>query len=206
MGDMIRRVSFVLLLAAGVSFFLPFARFEFPMMGAQAFSAAGVAAGLAGPVKPQAQRKADGKFAIDVRSVQEMMRSDDGVAVFRSDPLYWLIPAGLACGVLAYVLLIFIALGLWLEMPRFVSRVAATCFFLTLPWAAGVLLLDHLLQTILNASIGRLDNNPFADLAKNFMQGIRIEPAPAIYALGAMALLIALINRASPQQGSSYRK
>ncbi len=194
MQDILRRASFVLLFIAAFSFLLPFVRFQFPMMGAQSFSALGIVSQMVKAERSMEQKKRDGQMSMDVRSLQNMMKSDEGKQVFRSKPVYVLIPVGLICGILAYILLIAVAVGLWMKRPRLAGMVSAGCFFLTAPFLTSLFLLNDLLQTTLNASFGQLRDNPFAGLAAAFMQGILIEPAAAIYVLGAATLLIAVIN------------
>jgi hypothetical protein len=124
-----------------------------------------------------------------------MMTSDEGARVFRSKPVYVFIPVGLICGVLAYGSLIFIGVALWMRKLRIAAMLSAGCFVLVLPFWASLFFINNLLQTTIMSSIGSLRDNPFADLASIFMQGIRIEPAAAIYVLGGAVMLIAVINR-----------
>jgi hypothetical protein len=189
----LRQLSVVLLAAAMGSFFLPFVRFEVPVMGAQSFSAAAIVHQFVRP-QPAVSKKNDGRFTIDVRSLQKMMSSDDGVAVFRSKPQYILIPAGLACGAIAYFLLIVIAVVLWMKRAKAVFQLSLFCFLLVIPFSVSLFLLNDVLQITLNRSLGQLHNNPFANLVVTFMRGIRIEMASAIYVLGAAAFLLAMVN------------
>ncbi|MBF0485146.1 MAG: hypothetical protein HQL16_01400 [Candidatus Omnitrophica bacterium] len=190
----LRQASFLFLFIASVSFFFPFARFQFPMMGAQSFSGAGVFSQLVSTEKSGLHQIRDGKFSIDVRSLQEIMTSDEGTRVFQSRPAYVLIPIGLASGVVAYGLLIFIGLGLWMKKQKIAAVLAGFSFFLVFPLLISIFLINDLLQNTIHSSIGQMRNNPFADLAALFMQGIKVEPAGAIYLLGITTLLIAVIN------------
>ncbi|MFH0754551.1 MAG: zinc ribbon domain-containing protein [Candidatus Omnitrophota bacterium] len=192
----LRRVSMGLLFLAACSFFMPFVRFQFPMMGAQSFSGADVAFQWSRSGSSVRHKNKDGRFVLDVRSLQQMMRTDEGVRVFQSRPVYGLIPFGLACGALVYVLLAPIAVVLWMKRRRAVFFLSAACFMLLLFLRGSLFLLDDLLQSTLHASMNQMRDNPFAGLAAAFMQGIRIEPAEAIYWLGAAILMLVIINGA----------
>jgi hypothetical protein len=190
----LRRVSFVFLLIAAVSFFFPFVRFQFPMVGVQSFSGAGIAFQLIKAEKSPGQQMKDGRLVVDVRSLHQMMQTDEGQRVFRSKPVYWLIPVGLISGALAYGVLIFVAIGLWMKRSRAAGVFSTASFFLVFPFWVSILLLNDLLQTTITSSIGQLQDNPFAGLAASFMQGMKIDTAGALYVLGGMAFLIAVIN------------
>lgn len=163
------------------------------MVGTRSLSGFEVVLQLADGRKPETQKKEDGKFTIDVRLLQKMMGSDAGTRVFESRPQYLLIPIGLIGGALAYCLLILIAFGLWIKKSYVASGAAAICFLLTLQLITSLFLLNDLLQTTIAASFASSRDNPFADLMKNFMQGMKIEPDMAVYLLGGAAFLIAMI-------------
>lgn len=194
LSNILRQASVLLLLMAIASFFLPFVKFHLPMVGVQSFSGAGVCYQIRRTSAPVKQKQEDGKIRIDVRSLQKMMQSKDGERVFRSKPEYILIPMGLLCGALAYALLIVIGFGLWLRRTLLVCAVALVCFILVLLFAGSLFLMDDLLQNTINLSIAQLHNNPFANLAMTFIQGVKIEPAIAVYVLGVTFILIAMMN------------
>ena len=192
-----RKVLWLLLLGAGISFFLPFARLHWPMAGVQSFSAAGVLFELSRPSVQEGKRTPDGRFALDVRSLVGRMDATGAGELLRSRPLYRVIPFGFFCGGLSYLLLILSAIGIWRRRMGFSGAAALGAGIMSLFFYVAIYLVDDLVQAVVASAFAPGKDNPFAAFASAFMQGIHVESSGAVFLLGGTAFLIAVLCRVS---------
>lgn len=192
---LMRKVLWLLLMGAGLSFFLPFARLHWPMAGVQSFSAAGVLFEFSRPSVQERKKTQEGRFALDVRSLVGKMDASGAGELLRSRPLYRVIPLGFLCGGLAYLLLIFSAIGVGRRRMGFAGAAALGAGIMSLLFYAAIYLVDDLVQAVAASAFAPAKDNPFAAFASAFMQGIHVEFSGAVFLLGGTAFLIAVLCR-----------
>lgn len=192
---LIRKLIGLLFLAAGISFFLPFARLHWPMAGGQSFSAAGILFEFSRPLAREAKKTPDGRFALDVRFLAGRMEDSGAGALLHSRPLYRFIPFGFFCGALAYFVLILSAIGVWRKQMSFAGLAAFIAGILGLLFYAAIYLVDDLVRSVAASAFAPGRDNPFAAFASTLMEGIHVEPSSAVFLFSGTAFLIAVLCR-----------
>lgn len=189
----LKKANFLLLLIMWVSFFFPFARFDFPVMGAQSFSAAGVCGQVFFSDHIQ-NKRGEGKFFIDVRSLYKMAQMDEGRQVFNGKFMYRFIPVGIVCGALAYFFLVLLTIGMCFGRSGLIRKFSMMAGMFMALFGGSLFLLNDLLQYMIATLIGQLKEKGFVELASAFTAGVEVVTGEAIYIFGVTAVLIFFFN------------
>lgn len=190
----LRLLNFILISVAIFSFFLPFARFQAPIVGSQSLSGFSILSESFNKQKEGSIKISKEETKMDFKSLQDIAKSQENEKYFKDKPIYKFIPFGLVSGIFAYILLIIIAIGILLKKPLLSFVTSISCLILSISFMMSFLLLNDLLHYAMNSSMKELENNPFAGLAQAFTQGIKIEPSVAIYLLILTAFLISIFS------------
>lgn len=197
----LRLMSSVCLAIAIFSFFVPFARFQAPIIGSQSLSAFGVVSEIVNqpnrgasqtiPATSNQNGEAHGtNEKVNLQTIQGMAKGKEGRDITKERPTYQFIPIGIILGVVAYALLLVLAGAMLLRKPLLSLLSAAGTCISAIGFFVSLLLLNDALHYSMKSSMEELKDNPFAGLAEVFSQGSKIEPAIAIYLLIAATFFV----------------
>ncbi len=190
----LRVLNFILISTAIFSFFLPFAKIKAPIVGKMSLSGFSILSKSFNKQKEGSIKISKKDIGMDFKFLQNIVKSQKNKNFFEDKPVYKFILFGFLSGIVAYILLIIIAIGILLKKPLLSFVASISCCILSVFFMLSFLLLDDLLRRAMNSSMEKIENNLFAGLARVFTQEIKIEPSIAVYLLILTAFLMSIFS------------
>lgn len=196
-GIILQFLLYTLIATAIFSIFLPFAKFQAPIIGSQSMSAFDIIKELLLTEKTK-EIKSNGvtsKQKLSYKDLKEMIKSEsEEPDILKEKSVFRFIPFGMLSGVIAHVLLFAILFSIMFR--KYLATIITSIFtcMLSILLLISLFLINDLLHYSMNKSMGELKDNPFAGLATLFVQGIKIEPGISVYFLIGFSFLIFVIS------------